>query len=85
MQDGAWRYDPETNRLLPHCSGDLRAATGIQDFTATAPLELIYVASRVHLTGLSPGAFDHAPLARALRLDQTQFLTFVQTVGYPKA
>lgn len=112
-----WHYDPATNRLLPHCSGDLRAVSGIQDFAATAPLEMIYVCSSDHQTGLSleqqyrvasvdtgfigrnvylycaseglaivfRTSFDHSPLVRALRLGQAQFLTFVRTVGYPKA
>jgi hypothetical protein len=30
------------------------------------------------------GAVDHAKLARTLRLDAGQFVTFAQTVGYPK-
>jgi len=30
-------------------------------------------------------SFDHSPLARALQLGNTQFITFVQTVGYPGA
>ncbi len=30
------------------------------------------------------GSLDHEGLARALRLRETQFITFAQTVGYPK-
>lgn len=30
------------------------------------------------------GAVDYAKLARAMRLDEDQFVTFAQTVGYPK-
>jgi nitroreductase len=31
------------------------------------------------------GAVDYSKLAQAMRLDETQFVTFAQTVGYPKA
>jgi nitroreductase len=31
------------------------------------------------------GAVDYAGLARSLRLSDTQFVTFAQTVGYPAA
>jgi nitroreductase len=116
MEDGVWRYDPISHQLLPHLTEDIRAATGIQDFVATAPLELIFVCERDHLIGLSSDeqyrvasadtgfigqnvylycaseglatvfrtAFDHMPLARALHLNHSQLVTFVQTVGYPK-
>jgi len=30
--------------LLPHLKTDIRPATGLQDFVATAPLNLVYVA-----------------------------------------
>ena len=42
--DGVWRYDPEAHALVPHLKEDLRALTGLQDFVAGAPLELVYVA-----------------------------------------
>jgi hypothetical protein len=42
--DGVWIYEPKGNRLLRHLQGDIRAQTGRQDFAATAPLNLIYVA-----------------------------------------
>ncbi len=44
MTEGVWLYDPKTHGLVPHLSGDIRAETGLQDFVATAPLNLIYVA-----------------------------------------
>ena len=31
------------------------------------------------------GAVDYKKLAQAMRLDEAQFVTFAQTVGYPKA
>ena len=44
MADGVWLYDPKMHRLLPHLQSDIRSQTGTQDFVATAPLNLVYVA-----------------------------------------
>ena len=44
MADGLYRYDAHDNRLVPVLDRDIRALTGTQDFVATAPLDLIYVA-----------------------------------------
>jgi nitroreductase len=44
MADGVWLYEPKDHALLPYLRSDLRAATGLQDFVGTAPLNLIYVA-----------------------------------------
>jgi len=50
LQEGAWRYDPQAHRLLLVKAEDLRGATGVQDFVAGAPLNLVYVADfrRMH-------------------------------------
>ncbi len=40
---GAYVYDAPANRLRMVVSGDLRAASGTQDFVGTAPLNLVYV------------------------------------------
>jgi nitroreductase len=117
MADGVWLYDPKTHALLPYMSDDIRAATGRQDFCATAPLNLVYVAhgermfdvaaedrrlyasvdtgfigQNVYLfcasEGLATvfrGAVDYAKLARAMELPEQQFVTFAQTVGYPRS
>ncbi len=52
MADGVWLYDPKQHKLLPHLSADIRAQTGLQDFVAQAPLNLVYVAhgERMHDT-----------------------------------
>jgi len=42
--DAAYRYDPPTHTLTRVAAGDLRALTGMQDFVATAPVNLVYVA-----------------------------------------
>jgi nitroreductase len=117
MADGTWRYDPVAHRLVPVLAGDIRAQAGVQDFVATAPLNLVYVANAEHLSGVSReeqrrvsaadtgfigqnvylycaseglacvfrDSFDHDRLARTLQLEETQFINFSQTVGYPKA
>jgi nitroreductase len=115
--EGVWGYDPKPNALLPYLKADIRAQTGRQDFVATAPLNLIYVAhgermsdvsaedrrlyasvdagfigQNVYLFCASEGlatvfraALDYANLARILKLPDQQFVTFAQTVGYPRA
>jgi SagB-type dehydrogenase family enzyme len=42
--DGAFRYDPPTHTLKRSAAGDIRGLTGVQDFVASAPLNLVYVA-----------------------------------------
>lgn len=44
MGDGLFLYNAKANRLEPILAQDVRAATGTQDFVATAPVDLIYVA-----------------------------------------
>ncbi len=101
---------------MPHLKDDIRAQTGLQDFVATAPLNLVYVAHGERMADISSeerrlyasvdaafigenvylfcaserlatvfrGALDHAKLARALQLPEQQFVTFAQTIGYPR-
>ncbi|MGB7543692.1 MAG: nitroreductase family protein [Burkholderiales bacterium] len=116
MADGVWLYDPRQHALRPHLDADIRAQTGLQDFVATAPLNLVYVAHGERMTDISPeerrlygsvdaafagqnvylfcaseglatvfrGAVDQEKLGRAMRLDDGQFVTFAQTVGFPQ-
>lgn len=44
MENGVWIYEPKTHALLPCIKDDIRKETGTQDFVASAPLELLYVA-----------------------------------------
>ena len=44
IADGVWIYEPKGHKLLLHPHDDIRANTGTQDFVATAPLNLVYVA-----------------------------------------
>jgi len=117
MVDGVWLYDPKDHALASYLPDDIRAETGLQDFVAGAPLNLIYVAHGERMTDISPterrlyasvdtgfigqnvylfcasqglatvfrGAVDYAKLAVAMKLPEQQFVTFAQTVGYPRA
>jgi hypothetical protein len=117
LADGVWLYEPKTHKLLPHSAEDLRKQTGLQDFVATAPLNLVYVAHGERMTDISPeerrlyasvdagfigqnvylfcaseglatvfrGAVDTPKLGKALNLPEQQFVTFAQSVGYPRA
>lgn len=44
LEEGTYVYDPAKHALIPAVAGDHRKATGKQDFVATAPLNLVYVA-----------------------------------------
>lgn len=44
LPEGAYRYDARRHALQLIVDADLRAATGVQDFVGTAPLDLVYVA-----------------------------------------
>jgi len=117
MADGLWVYDPQAHALQQHLATDIRAVTGQQDFVATAPLNLIYVAHGERMHDVSPeerrlyasvdtgfigqnvylycaseglasvfrAAVDYKKLEKAMQLDGEQFVTFAQTVGYPKS
>src|SRR5512135_510577 len=44
LKSGLYVYDPKANVLKGVLDQDVRGATGEQDFTRTAPLDLVYVA-----------------------------------------
>lgn len=115
--DGVWRYDPVKHVLLPQLAGDVRGQAGVQDFVATAPLNLIYVSDADHMHGVSRdeqhrfaaadigfigqnvylycaseglscvfrAEIDIDKLTHTLGLDDTKFIMFSQSVGYPSA
>lgn len=117
MADGVWLYDPAAHALSRYSRADIRAATGSQDFVATAALNLVYVAHGERMADLTEeqrrlyasvdtgfigqnvylfcaseglatvfrGAIDYQRLDQTLRLPPGQFVTFAQTVGYPRA
>jgi SagB-type dehydrogenase family enzyme len=51
--DGAYRYDPPSHTLIRVVAGDIRKLTGVQDYVATAPLNLVYVADLNRMTEAS--------------------------------
>lgn len=51
MADGLYLYDHRAHALQRVLGEDLRAATGRQDFVATAPVNLVYVADLARLAG----------------------------------
>ena len=116
MQDGVWRYEPATHTLMRYLQEDIRDRTGLQDFVAIAPLNLIYVAHGERMADVAPedrrlyasvdaafmgqnvylfcaseglatvfrGAVDTPKLGKALNLPEQQFVTFAQSIGYPR-
>ena len=52
MEDGLYHWNPERNVLILIKKEDIRAATGKQDFVATAPLNLIFVCNNDKLEGV---------------------------------
>jgi nitroreductase len=54
MADGVWLYEPKQHALRPHLGTDIRAQTGMQDFVATAPLNLVYVVHGERMKDVSP-------------------------------
>jgi len=117
MADGVWLYQPEAHALQPYLPDDIRAQTGQQDFVATVPLNLVYVAHGERMKDISAeerrlyasvdaafigqnvylfcasaglgsvfrGAVDTHRLGEVMKLPQGQFVTFAQSVGYPRA
>jgi hypothetical protein len=116
MADGVWLFDPKEHRLEQRLDVDIRGQTGTQDFVATAPLNLVYVAHGERMQDISPGerrlyasvdagfigqniylfcaseglatvlrgSVDTRKLAGAMQLGDGQFVTFAQSVGYPR-
>jgi SagB-type dehydrogenase family enzyme len=53
LPEGAYRYDARDHALRPVAAADLRGATGMQDFVANAPLNLVYVSDFGRMTEAS--------------------------------
>jgi SagB-type dehydrogenase family enzyme len=50
LPKGTYLYDAKVNELKPVLAGDYRKETGLQDFPATAPLDLVYVANQAKMS-----------------------------------
>jgi nitroreductase len=53
LPDALYRYEARAHALTRVVGKDLRALTGVQDFVATAPLNLVYVANFARMQGAS--------------------------------
>jgi nitroreductase len=51
--DGVWVYQPAANALARYLPDDIRVHTGLQEFVASAALNLIYVAHGERMTDIS--------------------------------
>lgn len=60
--EGVYRYDSITHTLKRVAAGDIRGLTGVQDFVATVPVNLVYVAdlNRMSDTGAEQKALYSA-------------------------
>lgn len=50
LKRGLYLFDPHANVLRQVLAEDIRAATGMQDFVGTAPLNLVYVADLARMS-----------------------------------
>ncbi len=53
LKEGAYLYEPKSHALQPVAAGDLREATGRQEFTTIAPLNLVYVSDQSRMSRAS--------------------------------
>lgn len=74
LPGGAYLYDAKAHALRGVASGDLRAATGVQDFVASAPLNLVYVADFARMSGASPADRELYAAADAGFVSQNVYL-----------
>ena len=93
MADGVWVYEPKAHALAPYLADDIRAQTGTQEFVATTPLNLIYVAHGERITDISPEQQQLYASVDAGFIDQNVYLycaseglatVFRGAVDYPK-
>jgi SagB-type dehydrogenase family enzyme len=54
VAEGAFRYEARSHRLLRVQAHDVRGLTGLQDFPADAPLNLVYVANYKRMIDAEP-------------------------------
>lgn len=54
LPEGVFAYDAAGNRLVQQSEADLRALSGMQEYPATAPLNIVLVAEKTLVTGKTP-------------------------------
>jgi nitroreductase len=54
LPEGVFVYDAVENRLVQQSEADLRPLSGVQEYPATAPLNIVLVAEKTLVTGKTP-------------------------------
>jgi SagB-type dehydrogenase family enzyme len=74
LRDGVYRYDANEHGLVLVRKEDLRASTGLQDFVAQAPVNLVYVADLNRMEGASSEQKNHYAAADTGFIAQNVYL-----------
>lgn len=74
LPGGAYVYDAKAHALRGVVKGDFRAATGLQDFVAVAPVNLVYVADLSRMSGASAADRDRYAAIDAGFVSQNVYL-----------
>lgn len=72
--DGAFLYDPKAHALIPVAKGDHRKLAGVQDYVATAPVNLVYVYDGARVPGASAESMSLYGAADAGFISQNVYL-----------
>jgi len=74
LPEGAYLFDAKPHALRGVLKGDVRAATGRQDFVKVAPVSLVYVADLARMTGASAEDRDVYAATDAAFVSQNVYL-----------
>ena len=74
LAEGAYLYDAKTHALRGVVKGDLRTATGTQDFVGVAPVNLVFVADLSRMSGVSAEDRDRYAASDAAFVSQNVYL-----------
>jgi SagB-type dehydrogenase family enzyme len=74
LREAVYRYDANEHGLVLVGKEDLRAATGLQDFVAQAPVNLVYVADLDRMQGASAEQKNHYAAADTGFIAQNVYL-----------
>ena len=74
LPEGAYLFDAKAHALHGVLKGDIRAATGLQDFVKVAPVSLVFVADLARMTGASGADRDLYAATDAAFVSQNVYL-----------
>ena len=74
LPEGAYLFDAKAQALRGVAKGDLRAATGMQDFVGVSPVNLVYVADLSRMSGASAEDRDRYAASDAAFVSQNVYL-----------